>query len=186
MTQRARKRHVARGQQKRRKMRGRQFLRSISATIPSGGLTLSVGTQKWELFLKSTEATPCGHFTKWKLTPKSPCGHHVHGRHGQGFPVKKSLKIFKVLWKIQNFERHYKNLDLAGKWIWRAQISLVWKLVFRATHSVLQHFWAQKKNHSNDLERSKFRQQVQSFVCVPPWRRVASINFGKCLKMPQR
>ncbi len=28
------------------------------------------------------------------------------------------------------------------------------------------------KNRSNDLEGSKFRQQVQSFVCVHPWRRV--------------
>jgi hypothetical protein len=29
-----------------------------------------------------------------------------------------------------------------------------------------------QKKRSNDLERSKFRQQVQSFVCVHPLRRV--------------
>jgi hypothetical protein len=62
----------------------------------------------------------------------------------------------------------------------------VWKLVLGTTQSVLQHFWSdhllehskgmnepkKKKKRSNDLERSKFCQQVQSFGCVPPWRRV--------------
>jgi hypothetical protein len=37
------------------------------------------------------------------------------------------------------------------------------------------------QNRSNDLERSKFRQQVQSFVCVPPRRR-ASFKFWEMLK----
>jgi hypothetical protein len=32
--------------------------------------------------------------------------------------------------------------------------------------------WTSPKKRSNDLGRSKFRQQVQSFVCVPPWRHV--------------
>jgi hypothetical protein len=51
-------------------------------------------------------------------------------------------------------------------------------LIQGATHSVLQHFWSdhlqehskalnEPQKRSNDLERSKFRQQVQSFVCVP-------------------
>jgi hypothetical protein len=37
------------------------------------------------------------------------------------------------------------------------------------------------KKRSNNLERSKFRQQVQSFVCVPPWRRV-TFKFWEMLK----
>ncbi len=37
------------------------------------------------------------------------------------------------------------------------------------------------KKLSNDLDRSKFRQQVQSFVCVPPWRRV-TFKFWEMLK----
>jgi hypothetical protein len=37
------------------------------------------------------------------------------------------------------------------------------------------------KKRSNDLERSKFRQKVQSFVCVPPWRRV-TFKFWEMLK----
>jgi hypothetical protein len=37
------------------------------------------------------------------------------------------------------------------------------------------------KKRSNDLERSKFRQQVQSFVCVHPWRRV-TFKFAEMLK----
>ncbi len=38
-----------------------------------------------------------------------------------------------------------------------------------------------KKKRSNDLERSKFRQQVQSFVCVPTRRRV-TFKFWEMLK----
>ncbi len=37
------------------------------------------------------------------------------------------------------------------------------------------------KKRSNDLERSKFRQQVQSLVCVQPWRRV-TFKFWEMLK----
>jgi hypothetical protein len=37
------------------------------------------------------------------------------------------------------------------------------------------------KKCSYDLERSKFCQQVQSFVCVPPWRRV-TFKFWEMLK----
>ncbi len=32
--------------------------------LPSGGLTLIVGTQKIGVFLQSTEGTPCGHLLK--------------------------------------------------------------------------------------------------------------------------
>ncbi len=41
--------------------------------------------------------------------------------------------------------------------------------------------WTSPKKLSNDLERSKFRQQVQSFVCVPPWRRV-NFKFWEMFK----
>jgi hypothetical protein len=44
---------------------------------------------KMGVFLQSSEATPCGHVLKKKLTPrKPPCGHHVNGRHDHGSPVK--------------------------------------------------------------------------------------------------
>jgi hypothetical protein len=66
--------------------------------------------------LISTEATPCGHFSKNKLSPENP---PIHGRHGHGSP-EKSLKIFKVLLKkkmnkIRTFERPFRNLYLAEK-----------------------------------------------------------------------
>jgi hypothetical protein len=41
-------------------------------------------------------------------------------------------------------------------------------LVRPSTGAQQNHDEPQKR--SNHLERSKFRQQVQSFVCVPPWR----------------
>jgi hypothetical protein len=64
------------------------------------------------VFLKSTEATPCGHFSKWKLTPENPLWKPCPW---PWFSHEKLLKIFKVLWKIRNFERsHFKNLYIAG------------------------------------------------------------------------
>jgi hypothetical protein len=41
--------------------------------------------------------------------------------------------------------------------------------------------WTSLKQRSNDLVRSKFHQQVQSFVCVPSWRRV-TFKFWEMLK----
>jgi hypothetical protein len=53
-------------------------------------------------------------------------------------------------------------------------------LVRRSTGAQQSHERAPKKR-LNDLERSKFRQQVQSFVCVPPGRRV-TLKFWEMLK----
>jgi hypothetical protein len=53
-------------------------------------------------------------------------------------------------------------------------------LVRPSTEAQQSHERASKKR-SNDLERSTFRQQVQSFVCVPPWRRV-TFKFWDMLK----
>ncbi len=41
--------------------------------------------------------------------------------------------------------------------------------------------WTSPRERSNDFERLKFRQQVQSFVCVPPWRRV-TFTFWEMFK----
>jgi hypothetical protein len=39
--------------------------------------------------LQSTEATPADIFLNDSLPLKNPlCGHHIHGRHGHGSPVK--------------------------------------------------------------------------------------------------
>jgi hypothetical protein len=43
---------------------------------------------KMGVFLGSTEATTCGHLLNESLPPKTPCGHHVYGRHGHGSSVK--------------------------------------------------------------------------------------------------
>jgi hypothetical protein len=76
--------------------------------LPSGGLTLIVGTQKWGFFLQSIEATPCGNLLKWKLTPENPWGHYVHGRHGHGSPVKNRWRFSKLSKKkIRNFDPHF-------------------------------------------------------------------------------
>ncbi len=118
-----------------------------------------------KVFLLSVEATPWGHLLKWKLTPqKHPCGHHVHGRHGHRSPVKIVEDFESFCKKKQNFDPHFKNLYLARKWIQRAHIGIVWKLVSRATHSVLKHFWS-----DHLLEQSKAVNERQKTLQWP-WK----------------
>ncbi len=150
-------------------------------------------------FLKSTQATSCGHFLNWKLTPENPLWTPCPWPPWPWFSCEKSLKIFEDLWKTRNFERHFKNLDLAGKWVQRAQICLVCKLVFRATHSVLHYFWSvqwlqsgAQRSHERAPQNVQMTLKDQSFVSklkllfVRLPEDVWPSNFGKCLKMPQR
>ncbi len=52
---------------------------------------------KMRVFLQSTEATPCGHLLKWKLTPENPPATPCSWPPWPWFSREKSLKIFKVL-----------------------------------------------------------------------------------------
>jgi hypothetical protein len=102
----------------------------------------------------------------------------------------KNVEDFRC--KIRNINPHFKNLYLARKRI--EELTLVWfESLFQGLHILLYNIFGQTiywstakpqtspKKHSNDLERSKFRQQLQSFVCVPPWRRV-TFKFWEMLK----
>jgi hypothetical protein len=51
-------------------------------------------------------------------------------------------------------------------------------LVRSSTGAQRSHERTPQKKRSNDLERSKFRQQVQSFVCVPLRRRVTFLFWA--------
>jgi hypothetical protein len=153
---------------------------------------------KTGVFLKSTEATPCGYFFEWKLTPENTLWTPCPWPPWPWFPVKNRWRFSKFCTKKKkkrNHESHFKNLDLAGKWVWRVQCSLVWKLVFRVTYSVLKQFWS---NHLLEhIEAMNEPQNVQMtlnglsfvskfkglFVCLP--EDVWHSNFRKCLKMPQ-
>jgi hypothetical protein len=56
--------------------------------VPSGGLTLIVGIQN-RGFLAKYRADPLWTSSSMKAyRQKTPCGHHVHGRHGHGSPAK--------------------------------------------------------------------------------------------------
>jgi hypothetical protein len=135
---------------------------------------------------------PADIFFTWRLTPKTPCGHHVHGRHCHGSFVKNGWRFSKFSEKIRNVDPHFNNLYLGRIWIWRAHIGLVGKLGLRVTHNVLQRFWSdhllepnEAKNEpqktSDDLERSMFRRQVQTYICVRPWGRV-TFKFREMLR----
>jgi hypothetical protein len=75
--------------------------------------------------------------------------------------------------KIRNFDPHFKNLYLATTWVWRAHIGLVWKLVSRATHSVLQNFWS-----DHLLEHSKAMNEPQK-TFKWPWKIKVSPTSSK-------
>jgi hypothetical protein len=150
--------------------------------IPSGGLTLIVGTQKWGVSCKVQRRPPADIFLNESLPKKTPLRTPCSWPPWPWFSREILLKILKVSWKkkLHSFDPYFKTLYLARKWVQRAHIGLVWKLCLRATQSILQHFRSdhllehseamnelqkkKKKKRSNDLlERSKFRQQVHSF-----------------------
>ncbi len=56
--------------------------KQLKATVsPSGGLTLIVRTQKGGFSCKVQRRPPADIFLNENLPPKTPCRHHVHGRH---------------------------------------------------------------------------------------------------------
>jgi hypothetical protein len=132
---------------------------------------------KMGVFWQSTEATPCGHLLKWKLTPENPPRTPCSWPPWPWFSHERLLKHFKVLKKIQkNVDPHFKNVYLARKWIWRAHVGLVWKLDSRATHSVLQKFWL-----DNLLGHSKAMNKPQKKF-KRPWKiKVSSTSSKFCL-----
>jgi hypothetical protein len=125
--------------------------------------------------------------------PKPPSGHHVHNPHGHGSPVNNR-------WRFSKFRKKFETLTLTLK-IFISQENKLEQLTLVLFESLVYGLhilfynifgqtiywsttkpWTIPKKCSNDLERSKFRQQVQSFVCVPPWRRVTS-KFWEVLKI---
>jgi hypothetical protein len=93
-----------------------QFCRlPCSSHILSGCLTLIGGTQERGFSCKVQRRPPADIFLNESLPRKPPCRHHVHGCHGHGSAVKNRWR-FSVLWKIRNFDPHFKNLYLARKW----------------------------------------------------------------------
>ncbi len=63
--------------------------------ISSGGLTLIVWTQKLGFSCKVQRRPPADMFLNESLPPKTPCGRHVHGRHGHGSPVRNRQRFSK-------------------------------------------------------------------------------------------
>jgi hypothetical protein len=125
---------------------------------------------------------------------KPPCGHDVHGRHGLVSPVKNRWRFLKFrrkkkmkLWPSLQKSLTCKKMGFKSShwsclkaWFKGYKFCSTTFLVRPSTGAQLSHETSPKKR-SNDLERSKFRQQVQSFVCVPPWRRV-TFKFWEMLK----
>ncbi len=119
---------------------------------------------KFEISCKVQRRPTADIILKESLPPKTPLWTPCSWPPWPWSSHEKLLKIFKISWKIQKVDPHFKNLYHARKWLWRAHISLVWKLGLRATHSVLQHFWS-----DHLLEHSKAMNEPLK-TCKWPWR----------------
>ncbi len=62
--------------------------RIVNIIVLSVGLTLIAGTQKGGFPCEVQRRPPADIILNESLPPKTPCRHHVHGRHGHGSPVK--------------------------------------------------------------------------------------------------
>jgi hypothetical protein len=80
-------------------------------------ITLIVWTQKWEFFCKVQRRPPADMFLNGSLPPKTSLRRQCSWPPWPWFSYEKSLKIFKVSYKIRNFDPHFKNLYLARKWV---------------------------------------------------------------------
>jgi hypothetical protein len=76
-----------------------------------------LGTHKWGFSCKVQRQPPADIPSNESLPQKTPSGHHVHGRHGHGSPVKNRWRFSKFCKKIRNFDPHFNNLYLARKWV---------------------------------------------------------------------
>ncbi len=78
---------------------------------------------KMGVFWLSTEATPANIFLNERLPLKTPTRTPCSWPPWPWFTLEKSFKIFKVSWKIRNYDPHFKNLYLARKWVWTLKCS---------------------------------------------------------------
>jgi hypothetical protein len=83
----------------------------------TGGLTLIVGSQKWGFSCKVQRRPPCGHLLKWKLTPENPPVNTMFMTVMAMVLPWKIVEDFQSFVKIRNFDPHFKNLNLARKWV---------------------------------------------------------------------
>jgi hypothetical protein len=147
---------------------------------------------KMGVFLKSKQASPCGHSLEWKLTPKTPSADTMFlAAMAMVHPWKivedlqvsyKSTKLWPSLWKSVSCKK------MGIKSIHRSCLKAWFKgYTFCFTTFLVRQSWSTAKpwtspnKRSNGIERSKFRQLVQSFVCVPPWIRM-TFKFLEMLK----
>ncbi len=154
--------------------------------VPSGGLTLIVGTQKWGLSCKVQRRPPAYIFLNESLPQKPPCGHHVHGRHGHGSSMKNR-------WRFLKFCEKYETLTLTSK------ICILRKNGFKElTLSCLKAWFkgytfccarflvrpSTEAQQSHERAPKNVQMTKVSFVCLT--EDVWPSSFGECLKMPQR
>jgi hypothetical protein len=74
--------------------------------------------QKTGVFLQSTEATPCGHLLKSKLTPENPTAETMFmAAIAMVLPWKIVEDYQSFVKNIQNFNPYFEILYLVRKWV---------------------------------------------------------------------
>ncbi len=169
--------------------------------VPSGCVTLIIGTKNGDFLAKyrgdPLRASSC---MKAYYPRKPPCGHHVHGRHGNGSPVKNR-------WIFWRFCKKYDTLTLTIKICilqdygfnrsshWSCLKACCKSYIFCFTMFLVRPSTvAQRRHERGPKKRSKLpwkikvSSTIRSTFCLyaslheDEW----TSNFGKCLKMPQR
>ncbi len=140
---------------------------------------------KMGVFLQSTEATPCGHVLKWKLTPENPPVDTMF-MATMAMNMKKKILPWKITEDFQSFVKVTKLSPSLQKSVSCKKMGLMSSncaclkacfkgytlcfttfLVRPSTRAQQSNEWAPKNDQMtlkdqsfvNDLERSKFRQQ---------------------------
>ncbi len=163
--------------------------------VPSGGLTLSVGIQKWGFSWIVHKRPPADIIPNESLLPTTPPprGHHVYGRHCHGSPVKNRWRFSKFCKKYETLsvtlkictlqENGFEELKLALFESLFLELHLLFSKKNWSDH-LLKHSKAMNEPHKAFKWPWKFKVLLASsisFSCGPPWKRV-TLKFWELLK----
>ncbi len=173
---------------------------SCWAVVPSGGLTLSVDTQKWGFSWKLHRRPPADIIVNGSLPPKTPLWTSCPWPPWQWFSREKLLKIFKLCEKKKQPEIlsvtsiicilpeiGFKELKLVycGKACFQGYTFCFTTFLVRPSTGAQQSQERSPKNVQMTLKDPSYMSKFKVlFVCLPEDKWPS--NFGTCLKMHQK
>ncbi len=140
---------------------------SGSIGVPSGGLTLIFGTQKWGFSCK-VQRRPLADILNERLPPKTPLRTPCSWPPWPRFSREK-LKIFKVSYKIQNVDPHFKKsgsckkMDLKSSH-WSCLKACFNGYTFCSTTFLVRRTTGAQQSHERPPKNVQMTLKDQSFV----------------------